>query len=116
MATTLTDVPRGPASSAPPSDFPAGSVSIPALGLSLGLFFDITFALLVWFGSIFGQGMLEGMNMGDGVNMSEHMTQMAGGLGFWPFFLIGLVVSFALGWYIALIFGPIYNWAVRAFG
>jgi hypothetical protein len=116
MTTTLTDVPRGPASSAPPSGFPLGSVSIPALGLSLGLFFAITFALLVWFGAIFGQGMFEGMEMGDGVNMSEHMTQMAGGLGFWPFFLIGLVVSFALGWYIALIFGPLYNWAVRAFG
>jgi hypothetical protein len=116
MTTTLTDIPRGPASSAQPSDFPVGSVSVPALGLSLGLFFAITFALLVWSGSIFGQGMLAGMEMGDGVNMSEHMAQMTGGLTFWPFFLTGLVVSFALGWYIALVFGPIYNWAVRSFG
>jgi hypothetical protein len=27
----------------------------------------------------------------------------------WPTFLLGLVESFAYGWYIALIFGPLYN-------
>jgi len=27
----------------------------------------------------------------------------------WPSFLLGLVESFAYGWYIALIFGPLYN-------
>jgi hypothetical protein len=27
----------------------------------------------------------------------------------WPTFLLGLVESFAYGWYIALTFGPLYN-------
>ena len=27
----------------------------------------------------------------------------------WPTFLLGLVESFAYGWYIALIFGPLFN-------
>lgn len=27
----------------------------------------------------------------------------------WPSFFLGLVESFAYGWYIALVFGPIYN-------
>ena len=30
----------------------------------------------------------------------------------WPTFLLGLVESFAYGWYIALIFGPLYNFFV----
>lgn len=32
----------------------------------------------------------------------------------WPSFVLGLVESFGYGWYIALVFGPIYNFfAVR---
>jgi hypothetical protein len=27
----------------------------------------------------------------------------------WPTFLLGLVESFAWGWYVTLIFGPLYN-------
>ena len=27
----------------------------------------------------------------------------------WPSFLLGLAESFAYGWYIALVFGPLYN-------
>ncbi|HKI14489.1 MAG TPA: hypothetical protein VKA12_05670 [Roseiarcus sp.] len=27
----------------------------------------------------------------------------------WPTFLLGVVESFAWGWYVALIFGPLYN-------
>jgi 2TM family of unknown function (DUF5676) len=27
----------------------------------------------------------------------------------WPSFLLGLIESFAYGWYVALIFGPLYN-------
>ena len=30
----------------------------------------------------------------------------------WPTFLLGLVESLAYGWYIALIFGPLYNFFV----
>ena len=30
----------------------------------------------------------------------------------WPTFLLGLIESFAYGWYIALIFGPLYNFFV----
>jgi hypothetical protein len=59
---------------------------------------------------------LEGMDMGRGVSMSEHTTDMTGGFTFWPLFLIRLAVSFALGWYVALIFGPIYNWPSACLG
>ncbi len=30
----------------------------------------------------------------------------------WPSFFIGLIESFAYGWYVALIFGPLYNFFV----
>ncbi len=33
----------------------------------------------------------------------------------WPSFFLGLVESFAYGWYIALVFGPIYNICVSRF-
>lgn len=34
----------------------------------------------------------------------------------WSRFLLGLVESFAWGWYVALIFGPLYNYVAHKFG
>lgn len=31
----------------------------------------------------------------------------------WPDFAWGLAVSFGYGWYIALIFAPLYNWFAK---
>jgi hypothetical protein len=33
----------------------------------------------------------------------------------WASFLLGLIEAFAYGWYIALVFGPLYNLFVRTF-
>jgi hypothetical protein len=34
----------------------------------------------------------------------------------WPSFFLGLVESFAYGWYVALIFGPLFNFFASRFG
>jgi hypothetical protein len=34
----------------------------------------------------------------------------------WPRFFVGLAESFAWGWYIALVFGPLYNRFAARFG
>ncbi len=73
---------------------------VAVLGLSLGLFLVITYILCVGFDLLFpGQAM--------------HQTWLPLLPGFtwltWPSFLLGLVESFAYGWYVALIFGPLFN-------
>ncbi len=84
---------------------PPARVPVVAFGLSLGLFFAVTFVLCVVFDLIFPE-------------QSMHETWMRLLPGFtwlnWPSFLWGLIESFAYGWYVALIFGPFYNYfAVR---
>jgi hypothetical protein len=34
----------------------------------------------------------------------------------WPSFFLGLVETFAYGWYVALVFGPLYNFFAARFG
>ena len=81
-------------------------ISIFGFGLSLSLFFAITFALCVGFDLLFPQyamheawhGLLPGFVWISGCA-----------------FFLGLVETFIYGWYVALIFGPLYNmFAVRA--
>ena len=90
------------------SDTPLPTVStarvpIIAFGMSLGLFLMITFALCVGFDLIFPQ-------------YAMHQTWLGLFPGFtwltWPSFLLGLAESFAYGWYVALIFGPLFNFFV----
>lgn len=76
------------------------------LGMSLSLFFGITFILCVGFDLLF-----------PGYAMYETWIRLLPGFIWlsWPSFFLGLVESVAYGWYIALIFGPIYNFfAVRS--
>lgn len=72
-----------------------------ALGMSLGLFFVISYALCIIFYLL---------SPGQVIN---HAILSAFLPGFrlldWPSFFLGLVESFGYGWYIALIFGPLYN-------
>lgn len=90
----------------------AGSVParIPVLafGLSLSLFGAITFALCVLFVLLFPQQHA----------MQNFLEQFF--IGFvwisWPSFFLGLVESFVFGWYIALVFGPLYNVFTARFG
>ena len=71
-----------------------------AFGLSLGLFLAITYVLCVGFDLLFpGQAMYQTW-----LRLLPGFTWLT-----WPSFLLGLVESFAYGWYIALIFGPLFN-------
>lgn len=76
-----------------------------ALGLSLGLFFVITFVLCVGYDLVFA-----------GRTMANIWLRLLPGFTWlsWSSFLLGLAESFAYGWYVALIFGPLFNYfAVR---
>jgi hypothetical protein len=75
-------------------------IPVIAFGLSLGLFFAITFVLCVGFDLLFpGQAMYQTW-----LRLLPGFTWLT-----WPSFLLGLVESFAYGWYVALIFGPLFN-------
>lgn len=98
VETLRSSAPRMPG--APGAAFHSARIPVIPLGLSLGCFFAITFALCVGFDLLFpGQAM--------------HQTWLPLLPGFrwltWPSFLLGLVESFAYGWYVALIFGPLFN-------
>ena len=71
-----------------------------AFGMSLGLFLAITFTLCVGFDLLFPrQAMYQTW-----LRLLPGFTWLS-----WPSFLLGLAESFAYGWYVALVFGPLYN-------
>ena len=71
-----------------------------AFGLSLGLFLAITYVLCVGFDLLFpGQAMYQTW-----VRLLPGFTWLT-----WQSFLLGLIESFAYGWYVALIFAPLFN-------
>lgn len=75
-------------------------IPVIAFGMSLGVFFAVTFALCVAFDLIF-----------PGMAMYETWLKLLPGFT-WislPSFLLGLVESFAYGWYVALVFAPLFN-------
>jgi uncharacterized protein DUF5676 len=70
------------------------------LGLALGVFFVITFILCVCFDLVFpGQAMYQSW-----MKLLPGFTWLT-----WGSFVIGLIESFAYGFYIALVFCPLYN-------
>jgi hypothetical protein len=71
-----------------------------ALGASLGSFLAITYVLCVLFDLWF-----------PALAMNPVWAPLLPGFTWlsWPSFLLGLVESFAYGWYVALIFAPLYN-------
>ncbi|HEY4774660.1 MAG TPA: DUF5676 family membrane protein [Xanthobacteraceae bacterium] len=75
-------------------------LAIVPLGLSLGSFFVITYVLCVLYGLIVSD-----------VGMHRLLAQLLPGFTWltWPSFFIGLVWSFICGWYIALVFVPLFN-------
>ena len=78
----------------------AARIPILALGLSLGSFLALTFVLCVLFDLWFpGQAMYETW-----LRLLPGFTWLT-----WPSFFLGLIESFAYGWYVALVFGPLYN-------
>ncbi len=90
----------------PQTEKTAPRVSLYALGMSLGLFLAISFVACVVFDLAF-----------PGYAMYPAWAPLFPGFtGLnWPSFLIGLAESFAYGWFVAVIFGPLYNFfAARA--
>lgn len=75
-------------------------IPVLAFGMSLGIFLAVTFALCVGFDLLFpGQAMYKAW-----LRLLPGFTWLT-----WPSFLLGLVESFAYGWYVALVFGPLFN-------
>jgi hypothetical protein len=76
------------------------------VGMSLGLFFVITYVLCVLFGLLVSdQGMHQMLS-----DLLPGFTWLT-----WPSFLLGLVWSFVYGWYVALVFVPLFNFFAARF-
>ncbi|NOX40917.1 MAG: hypothetical protein GXP05_10490 [Alphaproteobacteria bacterium] len=75
------------------------------LGMSLGFFLSLTFVLCVLFDLWFPS---QAMNPAWSVLLPGFVWIS------WTSLLLGLIETFAYGWYIALLFGGLYNfWAAR---
>lgn len=83
-------------------------VPIVPLGLSLGLFFVISYLACVGLYLVLPSAVLN-----HGV-----LTLFLPGFQLlnWRSFLLGLVESFGYGWYVAIIFGPLYNFFALRLG
>jgi len=88
-------------SDAPASVRPVHGLPVLALGLSLSLFFSISYALCVLGYLLFPSLPIAHSALALVLPGFELLS--------WPRFILGLLESFAWGWYIALVFGPLYN-------
>ncbi len=100
MAETTSPLPTRERSGVPLPARGVSRVPVFALGLSLGLFLAITYLLCVLFDLWF-----------PGQAMHPVWAPMLPGFTWltWPSFFLGLIEAFAYGWYVALVFGPLYN-------
>jgi 2TM family of unknown function (DUF5676) len=79
----------------------ARTISVLAFGMSLSLFFVISYVIC-----IIGYLIFPGLP----INHAALAIFLPGfELLTWQTFLLGLIESFVWGWYIALIFGPLFN-------
>jgi 2TM family of unknown function (DUF5676) len=81
-------------------------IPIMALGWSLSLFLALSFVFCVLLGLVVPD-----------FGLHQPWLQFLPGFTWltWPSFFLGLIESFAYGWYVALIFGPLFNFfAARA--
>lgn len=78
----------------------APRIPVIALGMSLGAFLALTFVLCVLFDLWFPQHA-----------MYRAWAPLLPGFTWidWPSFGLGLIETFAYGWYVALIFAPLFN-------
>jgi hypothetical protein len=79
---------------------PTTRLAIVPLALSLGSFLVITYVLCVLFGLFVSER-----------GMHQILAQFLPGFTWitWPSFLLGLAWSFIFGWYIAVVFVPLFN-------
>ncbi len=82
----------------------SNTIRIYPVGMSLGILLAASFALCVAFGLLF-----------PGATMYQAWLPLLPGVSWisWPSALLGLVESFAYGWYIAVIFVPAWNFFSR---
>ena len=82
-------------------------VPIAALGMTLGTFLAVTFVVCVLFDLWF-----------PGLAMNPTWAPLLPGFAWitWPSFFLGLGEAFAYGWYVALVFGPLYNFFAARLG
>ena len=82
-----------------------GTIPIVALGIALSAFFAISYAIC-----ILGYLLLPGLPI-----QHEALSIILPGFTLlsWPSFFLGLAESMLWGWYIALMFGSIYNFVAR---
>ena len=101
--TTVDSSLRGRAG-APLQSHAGRTIPVLALGMSLSLFFAISYVICI-------VGYLAIPNLP--INHAALSIFLPGFvLLTWSSFLLGLFETFALGWYVALIFGPLYNFFV----
>ncbi len=81
-------------------------IPVVALGMSLGAAFSLTFVLCVLFDLWF-----------PALAMNPVWAPLLPGFVWisWSSFFLGLVEACAYGWYIALVFGPLYNLFAKKF-
>lgn len=91
-------------SGTPISVNPPPRLPVLAFGMSLGLFLAITYMLCVGFDLLF-----------PGMAMYETWLRLLPGFTWLslPSFFLGLAESFAYGWYVALVFAPLFNVLAR---
>ena len=79
----------------------AGRLTIYAVGMSTGIFLAISFVLCVGFGLIF-----------PAMTMYQAWLPLLPGFAWISLtsFIIGLVEAFAYGWFIAVLFVPLFNY------
>lgn len=77
------------------------SIPVFALGMSLGLFFAITYVLCILGYVLFPDSVIKHGTLSLFLPGFELLT--------WRSFLLGLAEVFVFGWYVGLVFGPIYN-------
>jgi len=105
MSNTASDFNLQPRASAPVARY--SRIPVMPLGMSLGVLLAVTFVLCVLFDLWFpGQAMNQAWS-----SLLPGFTWIS-----WSSFFLGLAETFAYGWYIALIFGPLYNFLSRRYG
>jgi hypothetical protein len=84
----------------------APRLPVVTLGLSLGCFLTFTYVLCVAFDLLFpGHAMYQTW-----LRLLPGFTWLS-----WGSFLLGAVETFAYGWYVALVFGPLFNFFAGKF-
>ena len=82
-------------------------IPVLALGMSLGVFLVVTYVLCVLFDLWFPTQAMHPV----WAPLLPGFTWLT-----WPSFFLGLIEAFAYGWYVALVFGPLYNFFAAKFG